>query len=375
MGYCEMRFVSRSRGVKYLVKAAILGSLLLSNDATSEQVRHLFDYTTSQFSLESQGACGSLAFFADISRCNPALQRKIESNSGSIEMTGLADEATFNSLWRAVSEPLSEKEAQALFEKYSFATFSGYVRFATSSKWLGFEFIPGSLLGAYRIANPSLPLLQIAGISKSVFSSTFSYGTKDFSRESILDFSLGLRLKMESLSLMNANIDALSTSSQTDKNVIKKERKKKLDADVGAYLGFDSIWMPDLGFVCKNCLKGEDVIEVPGILQVSKVESKHILGHATWEFFPGLGALWLSTLLSWDGIFRNLDLISSGGALGYRVGSFSATASYSPARSGWGFIAQRGFYSIGMQYALEKQPANFQIEREQKLYLTLGAAL
>lgn len=370
-----MRFASRATRYFILTFFAVLVALNCPSRSHAEQVRHLFDYTTSQFSLQSQGACGSIAFFSDIARCNPALQRKIEANSGSVELTGLVDEATFNSLWKAVSEPLSAKEAQTLFEKYSFATFSGYARFATSSRWIGFEFIPGSLLGAYRIANPSLPVLQVAGVSKTAFSSTFSYGTKDYSRESFLDLSIGMRLKIENLSFINADIDALTSSTQTNKNVIKKEKKKKADADVGIYLGLNSVWAPDVGLICKNCFNGKNEAEQIGSLQVSKVEAKSVQGHASWEFFPGLGTFWLTGTVGWMELFKGVDFIASGGALGYRVGSFSATASYSPARSGWGFIAQRGVYSIGMQYALEKQPANFQIEREQKLYLTLGAAL
>ncbi len=102
--------------------------------AKATQVRHLFDYTTSQLSLETAGACGSLTIHNDSVRCNPALQRGIASNVGTFEITTLADEPTFDALWRFASQPLTASDLKTLFEKYNFSTFSGYVRLATASK-------------------------------------------------------------------------------------------------------------------------------------------------------------------------------------------------------------------------------------------------
>ncbi len=345
------------------------------------QVRHLFDYTTSQLSLETAGACGTLRIHSDAVRCNPALQRQNLENKGTIEITTLADEPTFDSLWKFASEPLSASDLKTLFEKYNFATYSGYVRLAMSSKWLTFEFIPASLSGAYHLSNPSLPLLQVSGIRKSAFAATFSLGVKDFYESFPIGIDFGIRLKSEKSTWANAEIDALVAASKIEKNAILTTKKNELDADFGLNLDFSSYFLPKIGLVCVNCLKSNDGLkddsdfEHADDLQVSSGEYRSIKGHMSVEVSPGIGAFFVSSVFSWGEDFKAFLADSSGGALGYRIGDFFISTQYTPARTGWGFMARRGFYQIGMEYAREKQPPIFQIERQEKLYMTLGASL
>jgi len=363
----------------HLVVAAYLVCCNVS--AQAAQVRHLFDYTTSQLSLGTAGACGTLSIHSDAVRCNPALQRQIRENFGSIELTTLADEPTFDALWKFATQPLTATDLKALFEKYSFATFSGYVRLATASKWFSFEFIPASLSGAYRLSNPSLPLLQVSGIRKTAFSTNFAIGIKDFYERFPIGIDFGIKLKSEKSTWASAEIDALAAASKIEKNVIQTSKKNDLKTDFGLYLDPSAYLLPKVGLVCVNCLKNESdlksdlSLEDSDELQVSSGEFRSIKGHMSLEASPGIGTLFISSIFTWGEDFKTYLAESSGGALGYKIGDFSISSQYTPARTGWGFMARRGFYQIGMQYAREKQPAVFQIERQEKLYMTLGASL
>jgi hypothetical protein len=348
--------------------------LLVSTYSQAAQVRHLFDYTTSQLSLETAGACGSIDFHVDSIRCNPALQRTLSKNMGTFEITTLADEATFDSLWKFASQPLTANDVKTLFEKYNFGTFSGYVRLATASKWASFELVPASLVGAYRLSNPSLPFLQVSGVRKSAFSTSLSMGLRDFYDDSPIGIDVGVKLKSERLTLVNAEIDALTAASKTEKTAVSSKKRNELDADMGLYLDLSKFWLPSFGLVCANCLKNE-VEDDSFDLQTTSNELRSIKGHLSIDASPGVGTVFVSSILSWGSDFNTFETETSGASLGYLIGDFFVSTQYTPSRTGWGFIAKRGFYQIGMQYAREKQPPLFQIERQEKLYMTLGAAL
>ncbi len=362
-----MNCATRSIAPLLLLAAAI--------EAHGEEVRHLFDEKTSQFSLQTEGACGALTVHHDTVRCNPALLRRSGKNMAIMEATSLADEQTFRALWKLATVPLTASDVRSLFSRQSFAAYSGYARFATMSRWFAFEYVPASIFGAYRISNPSLPFIQVSGEKKSSFALTASLDTQDLNPRLPINGALGIKARYNQINRSTIDIDAISAATLRNKNVVKKEVSDGYDTDVGLFLSTTNHWLPNLGFVCTNCLSSEDTFDTAGGIETSGPDAQQSSVHSGVELNPGIGTLWLSGALFWNGFYRLLAWEESAISAGYRIGDFSISSGFSPSRIGWGFLAQRGYYHIGMQYAYEKQPAYFQIEWQQKLYLSLGAAL
>jgi hypothetical protein len=373
-----MKFANKS-SLRARAGMAFLGPLLpflmQPQAAHADQVRHLFDSQTSPLSLQTEGACGALFFHPQSWRCNPALLRELKKNSATMELTSLADEPTFRSLWKFVKEPLTAADVQRLFTKQSFATFSGYGRIQTASKWLSLEYTPLSLSGAYRITNPSLPLIQAAGIQKSVVAVTSSLATADFFPALPVNISMGTQLRYVDGVQAQVEIDAITASATGSKNVTVKKDLKKFNADVGISMKAENPIIPQLGIVLQNTLSDSAPASTDATLQADETEHSKSAAHAAWAFTPKVGTLWVSGALFWDGVFSQYRWEKVATSLGYNIGTFTVSAAFSPARFGWGFQVQRGYYHIAMQYAQEKQPAYFQFEYQQKLYLSVGVAL
>ncbi len=221
----------------------------------------------------------------------------------------------------------------------------------------------------------------MSGIRKSAFATSFSLGVKDFYETFPIGIDFGVKLKSERSTWASATIDALTAVSKVEKNVIQTTKKNDLDADFGLNLDFSTYWIPQISLVCANCLKNDSSLKNSSSLdsidelETSSSEFRSIKGHMSLEASPGIGTLFVSSIFTWGEDFKSYTVESSGGSLGYKIGDFFISTQYTPARTGWGFMAKRGFYQIGMQYAREKQPAVFQIERQEKLYMTLGASL
>lgn len=352
-----------------------MAMLLFFELATADQVRHLFDQDTGSFSLQTNGACGALLLHRDSVRCNPALLRRAGQSLAVVELTALSDEPTFRALLQIASKSLSASDVQRIFARNNFAYFSGYARFATSSKWFSIEYTPLALSGAYSISNPSLPYVQVSGVQKSSYAALSSIDTTDFFGDLPFYLAIGAKVFFDSGVHASVDLDAASALAADRKNVVNKDRLDEFDANFGAYLSFAQPIIPKLGLVCENCIGGESRTDEPGKLQADLLEERLVSTHLSWDVSPGIGSLWVSGALFWADFFNQLESSRTAASLGYRVGEFTASISYSPARFGWGFVAQRGYYHIGMQYAFEKQPPLFQIERQQKLYLSIGAAL
>ena len=349
--------------------------LLSSSFAKAEIVLHLFDQDTSPVALQTAGACGALSIHHDVMRCNPALLRKTAKNMAVLEITSLVDEPTFAALWKLATVPLTAGDVRDLFMRYSFASYSGYARLATRASWFALEYVPVSLVGAYRISNPSLPLIQAAGEKKSAYSAVASIDSDAFDDTLPFYLSLGMKGKFQQITTAKINVDAISASTLGNKDVVQQRNRNSLNADFGIYLSGRTQWSPKIGAVCVNCFRevGTNTVNDPIRIMNSSVPLSS--GHVAWEFQPQLGTLWTSTALFWDGLFEDYRWEKTATSAGYRIGNFSLSLAYSPSRVGWGFLVQRGFYHIGMQYAFEKQPPNLQIERQQKLYMSVGAAL
>ncbi len=343
--------------------------------AHADQVRHLFDTQTSPLSLQTEGACGVLSFHSQAWRCNPALLHSLKKTSATMELTALADEPTFRTLWKFVKEPLTATDVQQLFANQSFASFSGYGRIQTASPWLALEYTPLSLSGAYRITNPSLPFIQAAGVQKSVVGVTASLASSDFFSAHPVSVSVGTQLRYVDGVQAQVEIDAITASATGNKNVVVKKDLQKFNADIGISLEASTPYIPRIGLVLQNALSNTASPSIDATLQADETEAQKSVAHAAYIFTPEVGSLWVSGALFWDGTFARYRWEKAAASLGYNIGTFTVSTAFSAARLGWGFHVQRGYYHIAMQYAQEKQPAYFQYEYLQKLYISLGVAL
>lgn len=363
-----MKCASRFLGCTLLVAC-------IPTQAQAERVRHLFDYSTSPLAIQTNGACGALTVSSDSLRCNPALLRATGKNMGFMELTTLAQESTFRALWKFATEPLSGADVARLFSQHSFASYSGFARFATTTPWFALEYIPASLSGAYRISNPSLPFIQVAGIHKQAFSLNTAIGSNDLGLELPANIFVGTKIKYSNTTTAKIEIDAISALAVGGREIVQKKRRDTFDADIGIAVLAPSPWLPKLGVVCAQCASSAAKPTEPSSLDVSQTETRATALHAAWEASPGLGVIWGSLAAFWDGIFETYEWERNSLALGYRIGELNISGAVSPAKTVWGFLMQRGYYQLGMQYASEKQPALFQTEWQEKLYLSVGAAL
>jgi hypothetical protein len=349
---------------------AVCGSL-----AEADQVRHLFDSDTSLFSLETNGACGALTIHRDTVRCNPALIRSASVNSGVAELTSFTDEPAFRALLKLTSQQVTAGEIESLFRKNSFTYYSGFARLATATRYFTLEYVPVSLYGAYRLSNPSLPLVQVTGLKKSTFAAASALDLNDLLPNSPVHLALGAKVIYDDKLNVRIDSDAASGLAADRKDLVRRSESQTLDGNVGLFFMSKSMPLPQLGVVCDNCFSGRDMSSEKDRLQVDGPELRLTSAHIAQEFNPGVGRLWVSAAGFWTGIFEELDTTLASASLGYKVGQVVLAGSYSPARFGWGFLMQRGYYHIGLQYAFEKQPPIFQLERQQKLYLSFGAGL
>jgi hypothetical protein len=352
------------------VTAAVFGAA-----AKADQVRHLFDSDTSLFSLETNGACGALTIHRDVVRCNPALIRSASVNSGVAELTSFTDEPAFRALLRLTSQQFTAGEIESLFRKNSFNYYSGFARLGTATRFFTLEYIPVALYGAYRLSNPSLPLIQVTGLRKSTFAAATALDLNDLIPNSPVHLALGAKGFYDDKLSVRIDSDAASGLAADRKDLVKRSEAQTIDANFGLFFMLKSMALPQLGVVCDNCLSGGNKSSEKDRLQVDGPEQKVTSAHLSQEFSPGVGRLWISAAGFWKGVFEELDTTRAAVSLGYKVGQVVVASSYSPARFGWGFLMQRGYYHIGLQYAFEKQPPIFQLERQQKLYLSLGAGL
>lgn len=356
-------------------QAVTLASALVASSALADQVRHLFDSDTALFSLETNGACGALTIHRDTIRCNPALIRISSANSGVAELTSFTDEPAFRALLRLTSQQITPDEVESLFRQNSFNYYSGFARLATATRFFSLEYVPVSLYGAYRLSNPSLPLVQVAGLKKSTFAASSALDLNDVLPNSPVHLALGAKVFYDDKLKVTIDSDAASGLAADRNDLIKRAQSADIDSNIGLFFKFKSLAAPHLGVVCDNCLSGRGPTTQKDQLQIDGPELMITSVHIAQEFDPGVGTIWLSAAGFFTGVFEDLETTRASASFGYKVGQVILSGSYSPARFGWGFLMQRGYYHIGLQYAFEKQPPLFQLERQQKLYLSLGAGL
>lgn len=294
------------------------------DSASAESVRHLFNQDISFLSHLTQGACGALTVRIDSYRCNPAVFLKTTRNSVAAEIISSADEATYRTLWRFATQPFTAEDVQNLFSSYSFTSFSGFARFSVTSPFAAVDVVPKSVVGAYKITNPSIPFLQLGVKTKSSVSSTVALDSKNFFPTSVFAVAAGATLTYERELESNLEIDALTAATAKVSDFMKRTEQNRFNVNFGLHLASSSYWIPSLGIVCRYCLPNPSSSskDAENKLDIQTVDERASSLHSAWEVTPGLGTLWFSGALFWSQLFQHFQSSQTAISMGYRMGEF-----------------------------------------------------
>lgn len=357
------------------IELAIILSCLIATPAAAEQVRHLFANGTSLLSLETQGACQALTVHADALRCNPATIRHSAKNAAVMEATAKLDEKSYRATWNFLTEKMTQDALRNLFLERDFMSFSGYARLETRSPWVALEYSPLALFGAYRLSNPSLPRLQAAASQMSEARLTTALNTDDILHDFPLDISLGATLRYLTIKHHTIDVDTIEAITEDRDSYVDKEKDRRFDANLGAFLRSWVRWLPNVGVTIENLNGPRREDDHPDTVQIGAPFAPQASASLAWELNLPVGMCWAGVAAFWQGLFEAQEWQRNSITAGYRVGELVASAGYSPARHGWGIILHRGYYHLGLHYANEKQPAYFPVERVEHVYVSFGAAL
>ncbi|MBF0300903.1 MAG: hypothetical protein HQK51_19500 [Oligoflexia bacterium] len=288
-----------------------------------------------------------------------------------------------------------------LFSNKSFLSWTADTSFNFFTPYFVLSYSPYFLYSDILIYNPALPKIAIQLMERKTLRLTsgidltkylgqkYDLSNKFFFRE--FNLSIGTTLSFFSEKYMNKYFSLIELLLNDTKDIIKFEKYSGVMADIGMTLeNKKRYWSPVFSFVYKNIgSKYEDQVNRNNTISYqpplssytaqkdlnqlhtsNEFDNMSIIGLG-YNFKTPVGALNFGLTTSFLKFFHHHINDSESLAAKYSLGLFSAYTSYSRYAQTAGLLFSSKNLSIGILYSSEKEIKNYNISRDNAIYLNL----
>ena len=298
--------------------------------------------------------------------------RRLLEPQGLLGIDGLvkANEVAAGIVNRLLNRDIDKLFLERLFSEDNFQSFSGAVRIEAVYGAGSLTYTPLHFIGAFKVSNPSLPEVHVAGLKQSVARLSHNLWFQDWAGSKLGTFLISPSVYHYDRVLGSLDTDLITTSTQRISDQIKTQTKKGVDVDVAFAFLSKKLFVPTLSLTvfnvagdpsCKDCDQRFFDVQAPirrSVLASASVRIPHPLGVSN-----------VGVSLPYGGASLALD--QNGAALAYRywLSRLGAFASYGAMLHSFGFLFGGESYQIGIQYTDERQDQQIQQERKKQTYV------
>lgn len=330
-------------------------------------LRHSLLPSDSDFSVQTQYACGTYLLQPSPHWCNPALFAFADDATIKADLAISADQDAYDTTNRFLNQPITKAFVEDLFKKKDFQSFSGLARLEALSPYLSFSYVPMYVVGAYQIFNPNLPEVSAAAARESQARVTSGRRIVEFSGWSLYG---GASLFLFDRKVYYVHANALELAVKDIGQFVETDHQTGVNADAGLFLKPNADGLPSFSLVGENLflaqrrpIDNDRILDLdPQFRRRMRVETGYTLVHATGTYFLGAQAPF------WDA-FREFDRYGASLAFAYGIGRLRAFTSFSPLMATFGFIFMSTFYHVGIEYTDDKQDNSLELQRHKDVYL------
>lgn len=303
--------------------------------------------------------------------CLPAPHLVEEGGGLALDVTVKDNEQAYQIANRALSSNVDKEFVDSLFNKGNFQSVSGAAAIRARYSGTSISYTPLHVLGAFKLSNPSLPELHVAGVKQSVFRLT-----QNFWLRSVMPwYDAALSASVFRFQRTTAYLDAdiLAASIERAENLLKKQNKVGVDGDLAVSFLARKPLSPSVGLRIENlansgeCLDCKSrFIDVERYFATTSAATVGVyLPHAVGTSFLGFEAPFF-------GPFSQFDPLKATVAYAYRLSKLGCFMSFAPVIYTFGFLFDSGGYRLGVMYSDEKQDNSFLIDRQKQTYVFIS---
>jgi len=365
--YSENKFLMR-----ILLRLFLLFLVIGFNgaQASAQALRHGINSLDNSDSWQSKRQCYKLLDRQNSMYCLPVSTLRVLTGQITFDSSFNSNEEGYTIISRFSDKKVDREFLESLFSNNNFQTFSGVARFSAIYGETTFSLVPYHFVGAFKISNPSLPEIKMAAITGSHLLVSHNFV---FSNVGPYNFLVSPILTIASKEAISGDFNVLELATLKQNDVIKSEKWVEPNASIATGLLSRRPFLPSLTLRANNVIEKEHCKECR-ISSISVDEEIKPFANATLGFYSrlGYGKLWCGVSGRFLGLFADLDMLTSGGLVIYKLGFLDTFVALAPAVTSFGFMFDSNLYRVGIQYTDEKQDNNLQIMRRKHSYVHLG---
>ena len=281
-----------------------------------------------------------------------------------------ADEKVYDIINRFMEKNVNKEFLDRLFREDNFHSISGGGRIRAVYSKTSLTYVPFHLVGAFKLTNPSLPEIHVAGVQQSTVRLSQTFVFKKWPGAVYGELFAAPSIYYFKRNFVFADLDLLTASVQKVDDLIEKKKDQGVDGDVAMaifskrwYLPYFSLRIENVSKQqpCETCKKRFFDIE-------RYFFARTIVGTGFTIPHP-IGESALGAALPFWGTFSEFDKYQTALMYSYSISKLSSFVSASPLMTSFGFIFGADHYRVGIQYTDEKQDNSIQIKRQKHAYV------
>lgn len=332
----------------------------------------------------SNGACLTYSDSKLAINCNPAIFPMHKTEAFNALLIGKAEGPSVSTARTLIFEDVTKEFLENLFKRNNFTSWSMDSNLTFYTPYFVLAYSPYYILTDILIFNPAFPQISLLLVQRNTLritsgekvNSLFKLKTND------ITLSVGSTLSLYNEKYLNKSFGLLDLAVNGTKDILRFEKRKGIELDLGLLLKNETKYLPNIGLVFKNLginnnWNSGDSNTTSNLNASSKLIVKDQFETTThlglgYNWITKMGLIDLGLNLPFKNIFSGYLSETASMSFKYSMGFFSFYASASKYADTLGLLFASSSSSIGILYSYEKEIRNYNINRDDAIYLSLS---
>ncbi len=350
----------------------ILAALLdFGQSGYAVTLRNAVQQQDSADSLQTQRVCYAVKGTSQRVICLPLPYAMDRSAGMSFNFALKINDKALNILKRAYEKDIDESYVTKLFKEDNFQEASGSAAVRVIYRNTAISYTPTHFAGGFKLFNPSLPVVHVAGINESAFTLGHYFVMEPSFLQNEGEILFAPYVSFANQIRFFGDFDLLTATARPPKELIQKEKKKVWDGGASLFYYSKKWFIPTIGVRGENLTSADECDEKckERYIDIDEPYRRRTSGVVGFSLPLNFGNAFVGTNLAFSGAFQEFrdDLTSA--AIIYQLSKLNTYVSLSSHMRSFGFLFTGPAYKVGVQYTNEKQEDSLSIERTKKTYV------
>jgi hypothetical protein len=276
-----------------------------------------------------------------------------------------AEEESYKIVKKFSEKDIDQLFLDRLFKTDNFQFASGSAKIQAIYRMTSLTFTPVNFAGAFKLINPSLPEIHVAGFSQRVLRLEQNFYFQNVVRGG--DFLISPSAYFADRSFFLSDFDALDGVGVQPKSLVKTRKVKHTDIDGSLAWFWRREWLPSLSVKFENLLSDDSCPECAihfidveqDFLRTTRLTASSFVKHP-------IGRSLLAISVPYHGFLSSQDPLKQSVSYVFQLSQLNSFISFSPRNYSFGFLFASDIYRVGLQYSDEKQENSLDIERQKR---------